>query len=255
MATPTTADGGIDWTSLLVNTAIPAGAAIASSLASGREAGRTQQANQTVTQDTQRAANDSTYEKGLEARAALELAQQQDQRAQQNDAYKNAIRSALALNVKDATFSRPNGIPNIAVTGGLRPSALGAEGHAAADVMNKKAMNALLNGETFTGLPAVEKSGVSDLPQPSSLDTVLGITGAIGKGLSAVGAQQAQAQQSSLVQKLLAQAQQDANKPGARPTPIAAPAPITAAAPNLTPQYGTVLPNPALPSDDEFVYE
>lgn len=248
MSTPTTGQG-IDWTQFALQTALPIAGSVASGLVTGREAGRTQQANQAITQDTQKANIDANYEKALEQRAALELAQKQDTRSSQSDAYKNALRSSLLLNLKDASFNRPDGVPNITLTGGLRPSAIGPQAHQAAQLMNQHALDALMHGESYTDLPAVEKSAVSNLPQPSSLDNVLGIVGSAGNALSALNTQQTQQSQNSIVQKLLQQAQAQASQ-GVKSTPITTQLPP---APSTT--YGTVMPNPMMPNQSQPEYD
>lgn len=237
---PTT-DGGIDWTNVLINTALPVAANVAGSMAAGREAGRSQQNANTITRDTQTANNAANFEKAIEARAALEMAQKQDARAAMNDAYKNALRSSLLQNIKDASFNRPKGVPTIAMGGGLRPSALGPGAQQAAQLMEQRALNALMSGEKYADLPAVEKTGLSPLARPSGVDTALGLAGSVGKALTAVQNQRAQDAQTSLVQKLLQQSQQAASQGVARPA--SAPA-------QQAPAFGSVLPNPTLPGDE-----
>ncbi len=235
MGTPTT---GIDWTQFLVNTALPIAGNIAGSLAAGREAGRTQTNNNTITRDTQQANNAAEYEKALEQRAGIELAQKQDTRAAQNDAYKNALRSSLLMNLQDASFNRPTGVPNIALSGGLRPSAIGPQAKQAAQLMNQKALMELMNGESYSDLPAPEKVGLTALQTPSGVDTALGVAGSVGNALNAYKNQQNQQAQTSLVQRLLQQSQADAQQ-GVRKLPAAG-----------TQLPGTVMPNPTLPEDD-----
>lgn len=79
-------------------------------------------------------------------RARLDLDRREDDRAAEQTAFQNAIRSALAKNMQDAAFSRPEGVPMIAFSGGARPSALGEEGREAAALMNNRAMQALMTG-------------------------------------------------------------------------------------------------------------
>jgi hypothetical protein len=82
---------------------------------------------------------------------ALRLRMEQEKRESQNNAYRNALRGALAKNMQDASFDRSQlspSIPVIKLGGGARPSAIGAEGRGAGDVLNRQAMLELMNPST-----------------------------------------------------------------------------------------------------------
>jgi hypothetical protein len=120
----------------------------------------------------------------------------------QNNAYHNAMRSALAKNIQDVSISGGNPrVPVVNFSGGLRPSAFGPEGRTAATTLNNQAQAQLLNGDQLPALP-------STLPAPTfnnpGLGTnILGAAGAFGTAMNAANAaNQQNAFQKSLLQKI-----------------------------------------------------
>lgn len=107
--------------------------------------------------DQQRLQAQTANEQALENRGRLELDTQQADRTSQADAYMKALKSALALNMGDVSMNRPQGIPEFRFSGGPRPSAIGAQGKQAAELLNAQALQKLMNGEQHTPLPALQK--------------------------------------------------------------------------------------------------
>lgn len=105
----------------------------------------------------------------------------------QAEAHRNAMIGALGKNVQDVNIERPAGIPTAHVTGGLRPSAMGVEGRAAAAADYDAGM------KTLTHLPS---------PKAGTMENILGTAGAIGAGVRQA---QTSNQTSSIVQRLLEQ--------------------------------------------------
>jgi len=121
-----------------------------------------------------------------------------------NNNYGNALRSALAMNIKDARYDNlPAGVNMVHMTGGARPSALGAEGALAARTMNKNAQAGLENPDSFAPLPDT-KAG--------TLENTLGMAGTVAKGIGQIGVDQSQSYITDLVKQLLAK-QQEQNAP------------------------------------------
>jgi hypothetical protein len=114
----------------------------------------------------------------------------------QGDMYRQAMQAALAKNIQDAVIQRPEGIPNTSISGGVRPSAMGPEGRAAAAANYEIAMKKLQN------LPAT-KAG--------KLENTLGMVGAVGKGVGQYQAATSGNQVSALLQQLLKQQQAQAD--------------------------------------------
>lgn len=201
-------DGSINWANLTKSGLNTIGA-----LEQGRQGQREADTASTITRDTQ-GINALAQNNNARATAAqIEMQQKQDERDALNTAYKNALRSSLALNMSDTHFARPEGVPDFSVSGGPRPSALGAQGKEAASLMNAKAIEALMNPEKLTALPMPEPYSLSDLPKTSALDNVLGAAGAAGKVLEANQARTDASKQSDLIAELLAASRQQAATP------------------------------------------
>jgi hypothetical protein len=150
------------------------------------------------------------HENALMGRQELDLRQRNEGRTAQSDAYLKALKSALVMNMRDASFSRPEGIPNISFSGGARPSALGAQGKEAASVLNNQALQSLMGGSKFDALPALEKFSPSALPKAGLLEKITGAAGMIGGALKGAQATAKQNETESIIKRLLEQAQADA---------------------------------------------
>jgi hypothetical protein len=189
-----------------------AAASAAGNAAAAREAGRQTQAGQMVDQDQQRLTAGIAKENAVQGRAGVEIDQRTEGRASQNDAYKNALLSALALNTRDVSANRPAGVPTISFSGGARPSAIGPEGRAAAQLMNRRSLDTLTNPAALTALPEMASFTPSALPKASGADTALGIAGAAGNFLTGMQQNQAANERSTLINALIQQAQQQASQ-------------------------------------------
>jgi hypothetical protein len=116
-------------------------------------------------------------------RADVALKGQTQARNNSEADYMQALRAALAMNMKDASFSRPQGVANISFSGGARPSAMGAQGREAASVMNNLALQRLMNPETQPQIAAVEKFAASEPTKASFWEK---LAGPLGAGMTAV---------------------------------------------------------------------
>jgi hypothetical protein len=121
-------------------------------------------------------------------RALLELRQRDEGRTDMNDAYNNAMRSALAANMKDVSFNRggfKTAVPNLSFSGGARPSALGPQGREAAGTMNNMALQKLMTGPApMQQMSAIEKFQQSE---PSRASFWEKLAGPVGMGLNLAG--------------------------------------------------------------------
>jgi hypothetical protein len=204
---------------------VQAGGQAAGNLAAAREAGRQVEAGNITTQDQQRLSAEQLAENAHQNRGDLDLKRRDETRTAQNDAFRNALRSALALNTQDVSANRPEGVPNISFSGGARPSAIGAQGRQAAELVNQRALDTLMNpDEDYYEMPDVETFAPSALPKASGVDTALGVAGGVASVLGSLQQQEAARQQGSLVQQLIARSQEDAQQ-GLTPAaaPVAAP--------------------------------
>lgn len=119
------------------------------------------------------------FENQQQYRAELQMKQLEAQRALEADAYRKALKSALALNMKDAAFDRPSNVPTLRFSGGSRPSALGAEGAQAARLMNNKSLQALMSEDQGVNakMSAPEKYKMADMPEQSIWEKLAGPAG------------------------------------------------------------------------------
>jgi hypothetical protein len=162
-----------------IGNAVQAGAGVAGDLAKGREAGRQSEFQNSVVRNQQ------------------DLRQRQFANESQSDAFHKSMLGALGMNVQDASINRPDGVPNTSMSGGLRPSALGMEGRAAAGMLHGQAMKRLHDGEKFDKLADTKGNWI---------DTTLGTIGAIGKGLDGFEARNTADEQNSMIRDMLKKA-------------------------------------------------
>lgn len=202
------ATGGNGWAGAVQN-----GLGVAGALAQGKQAQRTTDTGNILTRDSQGITAQAQNDNARAQAAQIEMQQKEAERVALNDAYKNALRSSLAMNMQDAKFARPTGVPDFSMSGGARPSALGAEGKQAAGVMNARAMEELLHPGTLTSLPMPQAYSLTDLPKANTMDNILGAAGTVGKVLEANQARTDAAKQSDLIAQLLASSQQRAQAP------------------------------------------
>lgn len=189
---------------------------IAGAVGKGREEGRDKENAQTMNQDAMRLQAMRDFENATMNRSDLELKQKGDSRQATESNFRNALLGALAKNMQDGSFNRPDGVPTIALSGGLRPSALGLEGRAAGEAMSAKALQSLLNGEEYADVAAPERFNPSEMKKGGVIDSILGAAGTVGNVANRVNADNVQTEQNSFIRKLLEQAQsqvQDSEAP------------------------------------------
>lgn len=97
---------------------------------------------------------------------------------------RQAMTGNLLSNLQDLHLSVP-GVPEATVTGGLRPSALGAGGQQSASELARSAMLAQMAPDTFAGGKILEPPPLSEVPQASGWEKAAGVGGNI---LSILGA-------------------------------------------------------------------
>lgn len=171
-----------------LKTAIGAGGQVIGGMADAASKNRGEQDRLNINRDQLRLQGIQQAENAAEQRALLEMKQREEQRVAQDQAYKNALRSALAKNTQDASFDTSgfhSNVPRISFSGGARPSALGPEGREAASILNNQAMQTLMAPPALTTLPAQERFQRSE---PSKASIWEKLAGPLGLGLTAVGA-------------------------------------------------------------------
>lgn len=174
------------WSGLLKG--IGALAGITSGGAKGAAEGRMSEAELQLARDNQRLAAERDFQNSLMDRSRLDMEQRQFSRSARGSDASDALRGALLKNLQDAKFDRPEGIPMISMGGGLRPSALGVEGREVGDVLNQRALAALLAGEKFAPLPALQRVQQSALPKAGFWEKLLGGAGLAGSIIGGINA-------------------------------------------------------------------
>lgn len=173
---------------------------VASGLAGGAQKGREGQNNNAIQQALfAQQENQNKYRAGVE-NAGIDLERRKFAQGSQSDAYKKAIQSALGMNLQDAHVNRPKGVPNISYSGGLRPSALGAEGRAASSELNKQAMLKLMNGEKFDELPQYQGTAAPTYKGPGAFENIMGT---VGLGANSLNTAMGAAEDRSAMQKYI----------------------------------------------------
>lgn len=183
---------------------IRTGLSLAGSLAKGKEAGRAGQNDAAQARAEFALRQALGNENAVQGRARLDLESRELSRKFQNEDFRNALLGAYGKNVQDVSMVRPKGIPTMSFTGGARPSALGAEGRTAADVMYRKAMEHVLTGENFDALPPIERVAAPEYKGPGTMENILGIAGAGGEVMNRLTAQRQAEEQSRFFRDLMA---------------------------------------------------
>jgi hypothetical protein len=71
-------------------------------------------------------------------------------------------------------MNRPAGVPVMKFSGGLRPSALGAGGRQAGELLEQQALASMLQGgDKFTPLPELKRTELTELPKANFWDKLL----------------------------------------------------------------------------------
>jgi hypothetical protein len=192
--------------STLLNTVLPAATALGSTLGAvgdARAQGRQEQAKTNQAQDqlklqaqiAQQNAmlNAAQQRSNTQTNAAdIDLKQKQDARQAPGDILSNALKGGAAARIQDAHMNRPNGVPNMSFSGGLRPSLIGDAGRQAGSEMERQALEQMMNPAKYAELPTADPQLMSmfkptDLPEAGVLDKILsgaGTIGAVGTGVS-----------------------------------------------------------------------
>lgn len=125
---------------------------------------------------------------GAEMQAGnLDLARKSFSEGARGSRAKDALLGNLLQNVQDVNISVP-GVPSGGgVTGGLRPSALGAGGRQAGSDLAKQALLAMSTPDAFTGGQVLTPPQLAPIPEASGWETAAGVGGTVGSILGALG--------------------------------------------------------------------
>lgn len=171
--------------------AIPWGAIIqgvsqmAGKAAEGRAKGRESEAllgnaRDNTANSMYRTAQDAQFQN-----AGLDLNRQQFMEQARSGRAKDAVLGALLANIQDVNIGVP-GIKTAQVSGGLRPSALGAGGRSAGELLNQQALLKMLQGDSFVDAQLLAPPQQSAMPQAGLMDKILGGIGTYGSMASGI---------------------------------------------------------------------
>jgi hypothetical protein len=183
---------------------------MASQYANNRQQARAAAANAQQTQNSQGIAQNNAQNNVLLQMAQIELLRKQMEEANRQGRAQQTVRGDLMANVQDARFSRPAGVPDMSLSGGLRPSALGPNSREAGRELSSQALSALKSGDTFMPINPMGPIDLdANMPQESTFDKILGGVGAVGGAMASYDQTQRQAQQETALTRLLEQMQRE----------------------------------------------
>lgn len=175
----------IPWSKIPWSDIISAGGQVAGQAAAGRAAGREREALLNNQRDQLSGSQYSTAQQALMNAGTLDLQRQQFQENSRGGRAKQALIGSLLQGLQDVNISVP-GIKTAQVSGGLRPSAIGAGGRAAAGELEKQALLKMLQGDEFTGGDILSMPGLTPMPQAGRLDSILSTLGTAGSIAGAI---------------------------------------------------------------------
>lgn len=158
---------------------------IAGKAAEGRARGRADEAalgnaRDNTANSMYRTAQDAQFQN-----AGLDLDRQRFMEGARGSRAKQAAIGALLANLQDVNISVP-GIQTAQVSGGLRPSALGAGGRSAGELLNQQALLKMLQGDSFVDAQLLTPPQQSAMPQAGLMDKILGGIGTYGSMASGI---------------------------------------------------------------------
>jgi hypothetical protein len=183
---------------------------MAANYANQRSQARAGAAQAQQTQNSQGIAQNSSQNNVLLQMAQIELLRKQMEEANRAGRAQQTVRGDLMANVQDARFSRPAGVPDMALSGGMRPSALGPNSREAGRTLSSQALSALKSGDSFMPINPMGPIDLdANMPQESWFDKLMGGVGAVGGGVAAYRSAQQGQEQQQFMNELLKQMQQE----------------------------------------------
>ena len=189
----------MDWGKLLQT-----GLTLARNHSNDRQQGRQNAAQFQQGQNSQAIAQNNAQNNVMLQMAQMELLRKQFEQASRQTNARQAAQGGVMANVQDVSIQRPSHITNIPISGGMRPSAMGANGRAAGQAMSNQALASLLEGQSFMPLnPQAPVDVNAGMPKESALDKILGVAGGIGGAMQAYKQEQRGQQTQDLMQQLM----------------------------------------------------
>ena len=196
-----TGGSGMAWTDILKDPNTWASVAqIAGNAAGGRQSDRLLTGQQTNQSNLADLALFTASQNAQNQAGQLDINRKQFTEDARAGRGRQALIGDLLANLQDVSINVP-GVQTANITGGLRPSAMGAGGRQAAGELHKQALQALLSGDEFQGGQVLTPPTFQPMPQKGGVESTLDWLGLLG-GLGGIlgGAGQDRATHSQLPQ-------------------------------------------------------
>ena len=192
--------GGTDWLNTLSSVAQAVGPVIGAASA-GRQSDRMLSGQQSNTANLADLALFTAAQNAQNQAGQLDLNRKQFTDDARGGRGKQALIGDLLRNLQDVSINVP-GVQKAQISGGLRPSAIGAGGREAAGALHSQALQALLSGDTFQGGEILSPPTMRQMPEKGGVESTLDWLGLLGSVGGAVGAGLKQAQQPTTYSQL-----------------------------------------------------
>jgi hypothetical protein len=154
--------------------------------AQGAASGRQQEALFQMQQDALRNQQYTTAQNAQTQAAQTDLARKGFTETARSSRAKQALVGDLLQNLQDVNINVP-GIQTAQISGGLRPSAMGADSKASLAEMVRQAILAQQTPDQFQGGQILAQPGVTALPQASGWEKLAGVLGTAGSLAGGLG--------------------------------------------------------------------
>jgi hypothetical protein len=178
-------DGDQFWGALIPAIASAAGS-IFGGASKGKQDERQIQNNQTTDYNNSQLAQYQTQQAAQNQAGQLDLQRKMFSEDARGGRAKQVALADLLSNMQDVSINVP-GIQTANVSGGLRPSALGATGRQGMGELSKQALEAMLSGDTFTGGEMLKGPNLMAPQQACGVERGLDWAGLIGSIIGGVG--------------------------------------------------------------------
>lgn len=183
----TGAGGSMSWTDLLKDPDTYAAIAqVAGKAAGSKSDQRVQESALTNQFNNSEIARYQTEQAAQNQAGQLDLQRKMFSEDARGGRAKQALLADLISNLQDIAIDVP-GVQTARVTGGLRPSAIGATGKQSMAELAKQALQAQLSGDTFTGGEILQGPSMTPMPKQGGVERALDWIGLLGAGAGALG--------------------------------------------------------------------
>lgn len=167
------------------NFILPAIGALAGGIGKHRAEGKVAEANQTVNRDQQRLDAERARLQNEQANAQLEMERRKYEDSAPRERLRDIAHAQSLRDVQDYHMDRPDGVPNMSFSGGLRPSLFDGMTRGAANYAAQDGLRRLAAGDHWQA-PTHMNFQQGALPKSGIFDKLLGIAGVAGSAYDAL---------------------------------------------------------------------